>query len=492
MIRIYKTLTIATFCSILISCDSTNTEESLIESKTSSFFNEIESVKFGNQDLLLPEGFSYQVLFQGGKDSVVRADGQKFLSKESNDMLAYLPINGSSEHGYLYTSHETYSTNPDLGDGGGGAIMEIKKENGNWNVIKDVRHIDFSTVGETARNCGGTLTPNGTILTCEEVEPMNNRELSYLGKAFSDTSDLTNGMKAFENQGWMVEIDPVTGKALHKLYGMGRFPHEDAHCMEDGKTVYLSDDNDPAVFFKFVADEKVNYTKGQLSAFKQTGDGKSGSWLDLPRDTNALIYARSLAIEMGATLFIRHEWMDVIDGKLYIAETGKDVFDWTKYLTHSSPASHFKIENGIVKDPFGRILVFDPSDNSMKVHLEAGNSTKNETTNFSNPDCIVKLERDGKTYLVMSEDLVGISKNRISKEAIDVGEKYCEVYILDMSIENPTVDDLTRFAVSPNGAETTGDCFTPDGKTMFLNVQHPNSNNKEPFNSSTTLAIEGF
>ena len=64
--------------------------------------------------------------------------------------------------------------------------------------------------------------------------------------------------------------------------------------------------------------------------------------------------------------------------------------------------------------------------------------------------------------------------------------------MLDMSIENPTVDDLQRFAVAPNGSETTGDCFTPDGKTMFLNVQHPSKENKAPFNFSTTIAVEGF
>ena len=213
----------------------------------------------------------------------------------------------------------------------------------------------------------------------------------------------------------------------------------------------------------------------------------------MPRDTTSLINIRNIALEMGATLFIRHEWMDVIDGKLYIAETGKDKFDWNSYMTNSYPAKHFELnDDNTINDPYGRILVFNPEDNSMKVHLEGGTSTIDSKTNFSNPDCIVKLEKDGKKYLVMSEDLVGTTQNRISKEAITAGEKYCEVYILDMEIENPTVDDLVRFSVSPNGSETTGDCFTPDGKTMFLNIQHPNSKNKSPFNFSTTVAIQGF
>ena len=53
----------------------------------------------------------------------------------------------------------------------------------------------------------------------------------------------------------MVEVDPKTNKAIHKIYAMGRYMHEDAHCMPDRKTVYLSDDADPAVFFKFIAEK---------------------------------------------------------------------------------------------------------------------------------------------------------------------------------------------------------------------------------------------
>ena len=61
-----------------------------------------------------------------------------------------------------------------------------------------------------------------------------------------------------------------------------------------------------------------------------------------------------------------------------------------------------------------------------------------------------------------------------------------------MSIENPTVNDLMRFAVAPYGSETTGVIFTPDGKTMIMNIQHPDRNNPAPFNKSCTVIIEGF
>lgn len=35
--------------------------------------------------------------------------------------------------------------------------------------------------------------------------------------------------------------------------------------------------------------------------------------------------------------------------------------------------------------------------------------------------------------------------------------------------------DLRRFFVGPNGCEVTGIAFTPDNKSMFVNIQHPDN-----------------
>ncbi len=40
----------------------------------------------------------------------------------------------------------------------------------------------------------------------------------------------------------------------------------------------------------------------------------------------------------------------------------------------------------------------------------------------------------------------------------------------------PTADTLKRFLVGPVGCEITGLCETPDGKAMFINIQHPGEN----------------
>jgi secreted PhoX family phosphatase len=94
---------------------------------------------FDNQGLVLPEGAKYDLLFAERTDSVVTADGKKYPAKGKQDFLAYLPINGSSEHGYLYVNHESRLANDDLGDGGGMTWFEVKKENnrlGSKNVVQ--------------------------------------------------------------------------------------------------------------------------------------------------------------------------------------------------------------------------------------------------------------------------------------------------------------------------------------------------------------------
>jgi len=472
-------------------------QETLIpeSQEVAALFESIDT-NFNSMDLLLPEGFKYDLLFTEARDKVTRADGKKFPAKGNHDLCVYVPIDGSSTHGYLYVGHEDRYVNADLGDGGGGTVFEVIRDSTGWKTVGDFKHVDFSDVRDTHRNCGGTITPWGTILSAEETYPSSNADISFNGTYISDLSPI-NGRDAYTNFGWMVEIDPVTQKPLHKLYSMGRFMHEDAECMPDQKTVYLTDDYPVAVFFKFVADAEGDYTSGQLYAYRQSEDGESGDWLEIPRDTNSLIRCRDIALNNGATLFQRHEWLDEADGKLYIAETGNVQFDWNMRMNRGAvPAKHlwdsFHLGGNIFSDVHGRILEFDPVTNKMRSYLEGGVNPEDSATVLSNPDgnCIRKF--NGTNYLVINEDIDWYDLGRVPKHAELAQRMVNEVYFLPLNKENPQLSDLRRFAIGPKGSETTGTYFTPDGSTMFLNIQHPYPFNKLPFNRSTTVAITGF
>lgn len=494
----------------LVSCN-TKTEDTLPQKDISSgsddsvitekpyHFNLFDPIKedFTTDSLLLPSGFSYDVVFSEFHSKVTRSDGEVFPAKKDLDMVTYIPIDNSSSHGYLYISHETRYSNDDLGDGGGATIIEVQLDNGKWKNIGTNRHVDFSPVGGTIRNCGGSLAPNGNILTCEEMWSKNTHHIYRNGKGFRDTTWFL-GRPRWQNFGFIVEVNPMTGKVVKKHYNLGKFLHEDVHATPDGKTLYMTDDMNRAVFFKFEADKAHDYSKGQLFAYQQSEDGTTGKWLALPNDSNTFYNTRQVAIEQGATLFLNHEWLVASQGKLYISESGDDDrnFDWKDEIASGGkPAFHHKnlINNqtGKLDVPYGAILEFDMTTNRMSVLIEGGYFA-DSTGNFSNPDANSILEVGNHRYLVINEDLHALDKGRVDENNRKMNLFYNEVFFLDLNSPNISKDSLKRFAIGPKGSETSGGSFTPDGKTYFMNIMHPKSSNRRPFDKSITVAIQGF
>lgn len=485
----------------LISCGGEKTDEvetpkdTLVQEVIDTIppFVSVES-NFETDSLILPEGFTYRVLFQEEFDLVTRADGQKFPAKGYHDLSVFIPDKKSPDtKGLLYISHEDKKANPNLGDGGGATIFEIELKDGSWEVNGDFNHVDFSTVGGTNRNCGGSIAPNGNVFTCEEVWAWNTERLYDGGNGHTDTT-FQNGRPLWQNMGYMVEVDPYSRKAIKKHWKMGKSVHEDIHFTADGKVAYLTDDNSPGIFFKYETKKPFEYSDGQLFAYKQSADGESGEWLKLPMDTVSLINCTKIALEKGASMFIRHEWMEEINGKIYITETGEDNFDWSDGISAGGSIPNYVnnlyIDGTKYDDCFGRILEFDPVTNKMRSYLEGG-FFSDSISCFSNPDANTSVTIGGKTYLVMCEDINWYDRGRAGKDWELQKQFYNEVYFLDMSIENPTVNDLMRFAVTPRGAEGTGVIFLPDG-SMILNIMHPSTKNPVPFNRSCTVLIEGF
>lgn len=460
---------------------------------TTPLFLDVNS-DFTAKELVLPEGFTYTVLFSEG-DQVIRSDQKSFPAKGNHDLSVFIPDSlRPSSKGWLYISHETKAKDDGLGDGGGATMFQIELKDSIWQVISNYEHVDFSGVGYTNRNCGGSMTPYGTILTCEESWSHNTEYLYMDGTGLRDTS-WVNGRPAFQNMGFIVEVDPKTKKAIKKHYQMGKFVHEDVHCSADGKAVYLTDDMNPGIFFKFVPNVPYQYDQGKLFAFQESETENKGNWLEMPNDTAAWLDIRNVALKAGATMYIRHEWIVEHNGKLFISETGQDHYNLTQSSQKGGRFSSYAKNNlrqtntgEDFDDPYGRILVFDPTENTMKTFLEGG-IMKDSLNVFSNPDCNTVVTIKGKSYLVLSEDLIGLNRGRSGAEPKHYQN---ELYFLDLAIKNPTVDDLKRFAVAPRNSETTGVVFTPDGKHMILNIQHPDRRNPTPFNKSCTIIVSGF
>ncbi|BDG60704.1 PhoX family protein [Caldinitratiruptor microaerophilus] len=340
------------------------------------------------------------------------------------DLTVYLPIYGS-ELGRLWVNHETTP-------GGGSLLTVARNADGTWTVLHSER-VDFSAAGGTWNNCAGNVTPWGTVLIAEEYPPQDVKEIP---------AGLAANPKLY---GWMVEFDPVT-RQVRKHFSMGRFSHEGAVVMPDRRTVYMGDDFRGGLIFKFVADREGDLSSGQLYAL----DARNRRWIEIPRDPAALGDARRYGLEHGATPFNRPEEIEYNpkDGMLYFAETGDNK------------------KQGVEK--YGRIWKLNPQTLELTPFVDGGPGT-----GLFNPD---NLAVDGEGNLWIFED-------KYEEFMPPAGAQYGNnhVWVADRTRK------LKRFATIPLGAEGTGPFFTPDYKTLFFSIQHPDA----PWRSSV-VAVTGF
>ena len=180
------------------------------------------------------------------------------------DGNVFVATNKSATEGYLMTNYECRP--------GGVGKAYIRQSGKQWEVLEG-ENISFDGVNGTWNNCGSSLTPWNTVLTSEEYEP----------PAMSDSwranvQDMSKYMGSQANPydyGWNVELIPdpsgdSVATLVEKRYAMGRFSHEMAIIMPDGKTAYHGDDGTGVVLFKTVADNAGDLSAGKIFAAKVT------------------------------------------------------------------------------------------------------------------------------------------------------------------------------------------------------------------------------
>ncbi len=501
--------------------------------------------------LMPPSPLTTQVLFIGGTD-IVQAPGAygnpagPAIAKEWHDFIGFTPDTDSDDLGWVSVNHEMIYRDDRLGDGGGVTVFKVRrKADGNLEVVDqqlgDGRAgkffgVDFvNTVGETGMNCGGiTSGVDGRIWTAEEWWRSSNRDINTgntSGSSFPltvgsrdnqgvrDTADWTIStdipggwdgltLKKYQNFNWMVEIDPREAKAIRKQYNWGRQPFEGGAVEPSNSIIYLGPDDTPGFFGMFVAETPGDFTKGTVFAYKHDKEGYN--WTPIWEQSDLLEH-HDAAARKGATMFNRIEWVaiDPHTTNVYFTETGTDrpgtalagglAMGGAENPYHAARAKALGLSGSTDRnypDYYGRVWKYDPVKDTATVYLEGGpffqESPSEEgypSVHLSNPDGLNIMQLDGRSFLIIQEDLNGRSFGRVPA---GVNNSTCEVFLLDLAIEEPTLDDLIRLTAVPRGAEVTGACPTPDGKSLLLNVQHPNSANPFPYNHSLTFAIHGF
>lgn len=446
----------------------------------------------------LAEGFDYSVVAKLGDP--INSAGETF--GQDCDFTAFLPVPGKPNEGLLWVNHEYCAptflvsgyragmdrtkeqvTTEQSSVGGTWARIRREGEGKPWKFVAGDaanRRLNAHTtipfawaspiagsreaIG-TLGNCSGGVTPWGTVLSCEENYHNFYGESDATGKRVKN-SEL--GWEKFfdrppEHYGWVVETDPKSGSAK-KLVALGRFAHEGATTTvaKDGRcVVYLGDDADDRCLYKFISAKRGSLESGTLYVASL---GK-GEWIALDRaknsalakrfktQTDLLIHTREAAEIAGGTPLERPEG-------IAIDPNTKAVF---AALTNHKPRGNYygyllKIEEAGA-DPLS--LKFKSSS-----FLAGG-----PQTGFACPDNVV-FDRRGNLWFTSD-----ISGKDMHKEPYTAFENN-GLFVVPLS--GPDAGKAWLVATAPVDAEFTGPSFTPDGRTLFLSVQHPGERSESP------------
>lgn len=394
----------------------------------------------------LPQGFGYRVLSRTGD---MMSDG--FRTPGYPDGMAAFAAPGGKT--VLIRNHELDQNDVALGPVGpgtrsfGDALAYDRMPSGDplpggvSSLLYDTRtgRVErswLSLVG-TIDNCAGGPTPWGSWLSCEETEvkagAVGARDHGYVFEVSADPS------------GGLLRPEP--------LKPLGRFEHEAVAVDPRTGIVYLTEDQDDSLLYRFLA-----HTPGRLAAGGRlqalaighgaasvdtrnwgrmppviVGQRLRAGWIDLADIDSPADDLRMRGARAGAAVFARGEGMWWGNGEVYFACTSGGANQRGQIWRYRPSA---RVAGGWLE------LIIEPNDESA-------------------------LDRCDNLTVAPSGALV------ICEDGLD------DQHIRFMSRDGA----LTTFArnAHPERSEFCGACFSPDGSTMFVNIQRP----------GITLAITG-
>ena len=381
----------------------------------------------------LPAGFSYRIISKLGDRM---ADGLT-VPDRADGMGCFDLGNGKLA---LVRNHELMPDNDPGGDipMGYDRIEGKVMPGGTTTIVLDAKTLEveqeYRSLAGTVRNCAGGITPWGSGLTCEEA-------------VFGATE------KNEKDDGWVFEVPADAGTLINPepLKAMGRFNHEAACVDPETGIVYMTEDRQDSLLYRFIPNVRgkleqggklqalaltnnVTDSRNWSGAAVSTGDMHEVRWIDLDNVEAPEDDLRKRGAAQGGLLFARGEGIHMGEGELYFACTNGGA---------AKLGQIFKLVPGRGKRADGLALFFE--------------STSPDQFNYGD-----NLTVQNNGHLIVCEDQYTDVVTNHLRGITPEGEAY------------PLA--LLRVQTEPAGA-----CFSPDGKVLFVNSYSP----------TATLAITG-
>ena len=309
----------------------------------------------------------------------------------------------------------------------------------------------LSLVG-TIRNCAGGITPWNTWVTCEET--VQKAEFTFE-----------------QDHGYNFEVPVTTTPGLVQataLKAMGRFNHEAIAVDEKSGIVYQTEDRNDGLFYRFIPEEPGQLAKGgRLQALKirDMAAADTRNWKTRWQKIASWTYDPIAISQKMAVSWVDVENVESPDDDLRLQGVeGKDaaMFARGEGIWYSGNALYFACTNGGIEQK-GQIWRYIPSPY--------------EGTNREDKD-------PGTLELFIEPNDSNLLENADNLTVAPWGDLIiCEDGPQDQYIVGVTPEGHTyQFARNAsNTSEFAGATFSPDGTTLFVNIQNP----------GVTIAITG-
>lgn len=396
----------------------------------------VKSANTGETLLTLPEGFQYTVIgranekMSDGYPTPVRHDGMAAfrVRRELRVVRNHEINNGLGKEGVAIGSRKGAY---DLLAGGGTTTLIIDPKT--RTLIRD-----FVSLSGTLNNCAGGPTPWGSWVTCEET---------ILGPArITDTRGRERGGFS-KPHGYCFEVPASADKEVEAvpLKAMGRFVHEAIAVDPRTGIVYETEDAGQAGFYRYLPNKRGQLALGgklQMLAVKdqpgynaitgqEVGRKLAASWVEIadPDPASAETDSASVfkqGLEHGGATFARLEGCWYGQGKIYFTSTSGG------------------------EKRLGQVWQYEPRGTNDGVLTMLFESPDME--HLDGPDNLCISPRGG---VVLCEDGRG------------------EQFIRGLTKDGRVFDFARNIMPGFEGSEFAGATFSPDGETMFFNLQGP-------------------